>query len=175
MRRAAAWSTNYFPGEMNLLNRSRTMRRAGRPDQNRLGARKQTVTAFATLAQMFTNGARIGLTQIITKYRRSEIPEGRCAQWAARPLEQNLPRLVGAHREAGPGVISRKCRDAPRALAFLQNFSMPIMDFELPAMFATNERASRPRQYFTTQKTCYGYGCRSALLYKHMAKGEAVA
>jgi hypothetical protein len=97
------------------------------------------VTAFAISAQMSTNGAPIGLTPITTAYRRSEIPKDRQDQPSARPAGPNAPRRLDVHREADPGVISRKYRDAPRAQASLQNFSTPITDFVLPAMSASSE------------------------------------
>jgi len=124
---------------------------------------------------MFTNGAPIGLTLIIIGYRRSEILKDQQAQWTARPPGPDTPRRLDVRREGVPGVISRKYRGVPRAPAFPQNFSMPITDFELPAMFATNERTSRPSQYFTIQKTCDDYGGLHALLYEHNAKGPAAA
>jgi|SRR5580700_4352993 hypothetical protein len=95
------------------------------------------VTAFAISAQMSTNGAPIGLTQITTEYRRSEIPKDRQDKWTTRPPEQNSRRRLGGRREEDPGVISRKCRGAPRGQASLRNFSMQITDFVLLAMSAT--------------------------------------
>jgi hypothetical protein len=129
-------------------------------------------TDFATSAQMSTNGAPIGLTQITIEYRRSEILKDRRVHPTARPVGQNASRRLAVHLEADPGVISRKCRVAPHAQAFLQNFSMQITDFVSPAMSAINLRTSRPSQYSAARKMSQRSCGSHAVLYEHNTKGQ---
>src|SRR6201987_5046520 len=76
--------------------------------------RNATLTAYSTLVQTFTNGARTGLTPITIAFRLIAIRR-------ARQKENANPRA------AAPGVIRQKCPAAPPAPASPRNFNTRTM------------------------------------------------
>src|SRR5580704_19199452 len=102
---------------MSRSNRWRITRRAGRLRLSAWAGRNATLTAYSTLVQTFTNGARTGLTPITIAFRPIAIRKGRRKE-------------RGERRAAVRGGIRRKCRAAQRGRAFLRNFSMRITDSE---------------------------------------------
>jgi len=103
-RRAAESRGISIPGAM---RRGCTRLGAGSTGRSRWRAWSRTATDFSTCARTCTNGARIGTTRGITRYRRGKIRRGRRGGCEGRRAEER-GGIISSTRGARPGAASRR-------------------------------------------------------------------
>jgi hypothetical protein len=128
-QRAAEWKGGCSRGATVRRNHCPATASVGRLVRSPSEVPCRTASAYTRCARTCTNGAAIGIRQIIILPHRSITPLVRITENDVLPAE-------------APGVITSKSPAVPPAPAFRHSFNMPTMDFESRAMLLSKRSFS---------------------------------